>query len=61
MTEAWIQLTCPECGKDWEVNPSAMPDVEDDFTCPDCAERRPLAEFTRTQRDFEIVATFSEA
>lgn len=58
MTEAWIQLTCPDCEKDWEESPSALPDPGAGFTCPDCAERRPLSEFTRTQRDFEIVEQF---
>lgn len=58
MTEAWIQLSCPACDKEWEASPSALPDPSEEFACPDCADRRPLAEFTRTQRDFEIVESF---
>lgn len=58
MTEAWIQLLCPNCGKDWEENPSALPEAGNSFTCPDCEERRPVSEFTRTQRDFEILGDF---
>lgn len=58
MTEAWIQLSCPDCGKDWEESPSAIPDSGEDFSCPDCEARRPVAEFTRTQRDFEILEEF---
>lgn len=55
MTEAWIQLQCPDCGKDWEEAPSSLPDPGESFECPDCGERRPASEFARTQRDFEIL------
>jgi len=60
MTEAWIQLTCPDCRKDWEANPSRLPNPGASFACPDCEAQHPLSEFTRTKRDFEIVDQFHE-
>lgn len=60
MTEAWIQMVCPACSKDWEANPSALPEPGAQFDCPDCAEQRPVSEFTRTKRDFEIVEQFHQ-
>lgn len=60
MTEAWIQLSCPNCDKDWEESPSAIPGPSEEFPCPDCGKRRPVSEFARTQRDFEIVEEFHQ-
>jgi len=60
MTEAWIQLHCPECDNDWESSPSALPEPGEPFSCPDCGARRPVSEFTRTQRDFEILEEFHQ-
>lgn len=58
MTEAWIQLRCPECGQEWEDDPSDVPEPSDQYRCRDCDARRPLSEFAQTQRDLEIVEEF---
>lgn len=53
--ESFVELVCPSCEKYWEASPSELPEPDDPFDCPDCGERRPLAEFARTSRDLEIV------
>jgi predicted RNA-binding Zn-ribbon protein involved in translation (DUF1610 family) len=53
--EAFAELVCPACGKYWEASPTDLPAPKESFECPDCGERRPLSEFTRTSRDLEIV------
>jgi predicted RNA-binding Zn-ribbon protein involved in translation (DUF1610 family) len=60
MVEAFVRLLCPECEKDWEKNPSSLPAVRRNFTCPNCHATRRLAEFMRTERDLEAVKQFSE-
>lgn len=58
MVEAFIRLLCPECSKDWEENPSDLPDHRENFTCPNCHTTRRLAEFMRTERDLETLKQF---
>ncbi|MFB6303099.1 MAG: hypothetical protein ABEH78_09605 [Haloferacaceae archaeon] len=58
MVEAFVQLLCPECGKDWEENPADLPGHRKNFSCPDCHTTRRLAEFMRTERDLEAVKQF---
>ena len=56
MQEAWIQLHCPDCEKWWEANPADLPATENAYTCEDCETTRRISEFTKTLRDFEILA-----
>lgn len=58
MEEAFVQLRCPECGKDWEETPMDLPDHAKNFSCPDCHATRRLAEFARTDRDLETIKQF---
>ena len=58
MPEAWIQLECPSCGEDWERDPADLPDSDAEFECPSCGEQRRMAEFTKTQRDLEMLEQF---
>lgn len=51
--EAFVQLVCPECRKDWEASPSDLPTAEANFSCPNCHATRRTAEFMRTDRDLE--------
>lgn len=60
MVEAWIQLQCPDCGENWERNPTDLPAPDEEFACTHCGERRPTAEFMRNTRDLEILSTFHE-
>lgn len=60
MPEAWIQLQCPDCTEHWEENPADLPDPRDELTCEHCGGDRPVSEFTRTTRDFEILQQFHE-
>jgi len=60
MSEAWIQLQCPECDETWEANPGDLPVPGERFVCNHCGVSRPVAEFMRTQRSFEILETFHE-
>ena len=55
MREAYVRLVCPECQKDWESTPGNLPTPDEQFSCPDCTERRRLAEFMRTERDLETL------
>jgi hypothetical protein len=55
MEEAYVRLLCPACRKEWESDPSNLPPAEDSFDCPDCAERRPLAEFLRTEHELRTL------
>jgi predicted RNA-binding Zn-ribbon protein involved in translation (DUF1610 family) len=61
MNEAFVQLVCPECTKDWEAKPMDLPAADVAFSCPDCGTERPLAEFMRTERDFEVLKEFEAA
>ncbi|WP_101297228.1 DUF7836 family putative zinc-binding protein [Halegenticoccus soli] len=58
MVEAFVRLLCPECGKEWEANPSDLPATRRNFSCPSCHATRRLTEFMRTERDLEIVRQF---
>ncbi|MEE6208825.1 hypothetical protein U3A55_01455 [Salarchaeum sp. III] len=51
--EAYVQLLCPECSKDWEMTPSELPAHDENYNCPDCHATRRTAEFMRTDRDLE--------
>lgn len=51
--EAYVQLYCPECRKDWEQKPSELPAADENFDCPNCAATRRTAEFMRTERDLK--------
>jgi len=53
-----VRLTCPACDRAWEASPGELPAPKESFVCPDCAERRPTAEFTRTKRDLETLEQF---
>ncbi|WP_435184944.1 hypothetical protein [Halobellus sp. EA9] len=58
MVEAFVRLLCPECGKDWEAQPTALPGHRENFTCSACGATRRLAEFMRTEHDLETVKQF---
>ncbi|MFB6142111.1 MAG: hypothetical protein ABEJ30_02075 [Halorientalis sp.] len=58
MNEAFVQLTCPACAKDWEESLPDLPDPAAEFTCPDCGETRRTSEFMRTDRDLELLREF---
>jgi hypothetical protein len=58
MVEAFVRLLCPECGKNWETNPSDLPGLRSNFSCPGCHATRRLSEFMRTERDMETVQQF---
>ena len=51
--EAYVQLVCPECGKNWEKTPSELPTHDENFSCPACHATRRTAEFMRTERDLK--------
>lgn len=51
--EAYVQLSCPECRKAWQTNPTELPAPEANFSCPKCHASRRTAEFMRTDRDLE--------
>ncbi|MFW6320987.1 MAG: hypothetical protein ACOC0Z_03995 [Halohasta sp.] len=58
MTEAFVRLLCPECGKNWQRSPTDAPRVRSNFSCPNCHATRRFAEFLRTERDLETVKQF---
>ncbi|WP_435129534.1 hypothetical protein [Halobaculum sp. D14] len=58
MVDAFVRLVCPECSKDWEENPTELPEHRDEFTCPSCGEERRMAEFMRTERDLDTLKQF---
>ena len=58
MVETFVRLVCPECGKDWEKNPTALDGHRSQFSCPDCHATRRLAEYARTERDLETMKQF---
>ncbi len=60
MREAYVQLQCPVCNKDWQANPSDLPEPDASFRCPDCDATRPTTEFMRTSRDLEIFKQLAE-
>ena len=59
MQEAWIQLDCPVCDKQWEANPANLPAPERTLTCQSCGSNRRTSEFLKTARDFEILTEFT--
>jgi len=61
MNEAFVQLVCPDCRKDWEAKPMDLPAPDAVFACPDCEAERPVAEFMRTDRDLEVLKEFEAA
>nr|ABQ75832.1 hypothetical protein [uncultured haloarchaeon] len=58
MVEAFVRLLCPQCGKNWQADPTDLPDHRETFSCQDCGTDRRLAEFMRTERDLEVVQQF---
>lgn len=58
MQEAWIELQCSECDREWEANPADLPGPDDSFTCDGCGTTRPMPEFTKTARGLEILEGF---
>jgi hypothetical protein len=55
MDQTTVQLLCPECAKDWQVSPGALPASAEMFHCPNCHASRRTAEFTRTDRDLQTL------
>jgi len=60
MQEAWLQLHCPDCDKNWEAAPTDLPSPDTSFTCEDCHTERPLSEFMKTTRDLELLQQFHQ-
>jgi predicted RNA-binding Zn-ribbon protein involved in translation (DUF1610 family) len=58
MVETFVRLLCPECGKDWEENPTELDGHRSQFSCPNCHATRRLVEFMRTERDLETLKQF---
>lgn len=58
MSEAWVELACPDCADEWQANPSDLPSPGEQLTCDGCGAVRPTAEFLRTQRALEILEQF---
>ena len=58
MQEAWIPLTCPDCGDQWEAEPSSLPRPGTDFACPYCGASRKISEFVKTERGLDILIEF---
>ena len=58
MVETFVRLLCPECRKDWQQNPTDLPDHRSNFTCSACGVTRRLAEFMRTERDLQTLRQF---
>ncbi|MDT3435640.1 hypothetical protein [Haloarcula sp. 1CSR25-25] len=55
MEEAYVRLLCPECKKDWESTPTALPRHDTTFHCPNCHASHRLAVFTRTENDLQTL------
>lgn len=60
MQEGWIQLECVDCGQQWQANPANLPAPGNEFTCDECGAERPVAEFVKTQRGYDVLAEFHE-
>lgn len=58
--EAFVQLLCPECNKNWESTPSELPRSDRNFSCPGCHATRRTAEFMRTDRDLATLKEMKE-
>jgi predicted RNA-binding Zn-ribbon protein involved in translation (DUF1610 family) len=60
MQETQVQLLCPTCTRDWELDPRELPGPREDFACPDCEESGVAADFLRTKRDLDVLRQFSD-
>ncbi len=60
MTETWINLSCPRCNKTWSDSPTDLPDLDTEFTCPECEVVATMAEFLKTSRDLEIYKSLAD-
>jgi predicted RNA-binding Zn-ribbon protein involved in translation (DUF1610 family) len=60
MQETQVQLLCPACNRDWELDPHDLPGLRGSFACLDCGESGVTADFLRTKRDLDVVRQFSE-
>lgn len=60
MSEALVQLVCPECLKDWEADPTDLSSPDASVRCPDCGEGRRLSEFMWTDRDLEVLRVLTD-
>lgn len=60
MREGWIPLECVECEEQWEANPADVSPPGNEFACPHCGARRPIADFVATQEGFKILKRFHE-
>ena len=58
MPEAFVQILCPKCEKDWQVTLDEVPEPGAEMTCDNCNTTRSVSEFTRTSRDFAILSEF---
>jgi predicted RNA-binding Zn-ribbon protein involved in translation (DUF1610 family) len=58
MVETFVRLLCPECGKNWEENPTDLTGHREQFSCPNCHATRRLVEFVRTEHDLETLKQF---
>jgi hypothetical protein len=59
MQEAWITLQCPDCEAHWEAQVGELSAPDTDFDCDACDAVHPLAEFTQTKRDLEVLQEFA--
>ena len=55
MEETQVRLLCPECGKNWQTDPTGLPATDENFHCPNCHASRRLSEFLRTEHDLRTV------
>jgi len=58
MEETYVRLLCPDCRKEWEASPDALPEPKSEYSCPDCETSRRLAEFMRTEHDLQTLKQF---
>lgn len=58
MNETFVRLLCPDCQKTWERNPNQLPAHTDRFACDGCEAEYRTAEFTRTDRDLDVLKQF---
>ncbi|WP_336326565.1 DUF7836 family putative zinc-binding protein [Halovenus sp. HT40] len=55
MEETQVRVLCPECGKNWQTEPTELPETSANFHCPNCHASRRLSEFMRTEHDLRTV------
>ncbi len=58
MSVAWIPLSCTGCDKEWEGEPASLPAPGNEFECPYCGNRRPVAEFVKTKEGLTVLEEF---